>query len=1018
MRTAILAACFAALAMASAASAEEPATAPKAESELDKTWKTACEWAVGSAAVRVREARAKLIAMGEPALRKAIERLATTEGLELEAAQAVIAGIGAPAAIPLIEAAETDSLPDQVLRESMSLLSQINQKGQMQPEIRQKAEKAVLRNTKSTRLPVRLRALLVSSEFCLREAIPAAAELAKDPAESVRRGVALILGKFGGEEVVEPLVAFLHDRIMTVRFTAQDSLGLIGPKAFPPLIAAIEKEGDPIARRHLLVAMGATGAQGAEDPLRRRCLDAQDPIERGFALRGLLALLETRRNAASKVPEGDERNAAIGILKAEARDFAALAAEDPHPFVQAVRRLLLRTTGAILTPSAETSAPQPAPQESPQPGAPASVIPASAWAAVDEALAMMNMTREDLSFDKTPIKDEFRLSTVQRLLDYPLENFDRCDRIAKDLEAARGDPGRALSALAVLLDVPAANPPALPADPGDALDAYGSLFPELVPDKGGLAALPPGVRRALAWLLRGSAEARKLIEKAFAKLEDVDRATLVKAAPGAFAGSIPDLVYSGAAAAPAEVPEEALFKIALKVDRAALWEAAVVFAAHVAAAEAELAARMDPAVAAPANSPDAPMDGDVLYAQATPWGWVAVGGTGETRYRTDLFLAIDLGGDDRYLGRTAAAAGFCKGRPFASACIDLGGDDSYGSRHALDQGAGLLGVGMLVDRGGDDSYAGTNVVQGAGLFGAGILVDSDGWDRYRGDQFCQAAGAFGVGMLADRGGEWLAEPPVTEVSSNDRYDACRFAQGFGFTHGAGALMDFEGNDVYTAGGKYLHDPLYTDRFQSMSQGFGFGSRPVASGGIGILYDRHGNDLYSAEIYGQGSSYWLALGLLADDRGNDSYTLTHYGQGAGIHLSTGVLLERSGHDSYVTMSGVAQAGPHDLSVGILVDFAGNDRYLCPGVAQGCGWTNAVGILLDLGGNDAYGGNDGQQGWSIQGFSAPARGFPSVGILYDAWGLDRYSVGQDGAIWVVPVGGVGIDRPGGDPAAAKK
>jgi hypothetical protein len=649
------------------------------------------------------------------------------------------------------------------------------------------------------------------------------------------------------------------------------------------------------------------------------------------------------------------------------------------------------------------------PPAAPGPAKPASVLPASAWAAIDEALTYMNMTREDLSFDKTPIKDDFRLSTVQRLLEKPLETFDTSDRIVKDLEATRGDPLKALAVLAPLLDVKAAAP-ALPADPGQVLDAYRDLFPKLEADETALKALPLGVQTALAWLLRGSAESWRLLEKAFAPLSDAEKATVVKAAPEALGGPIPDLEYAGAAAAPAEISEEMLFKIALKVDRAALWEAAIVFAAHVDKAREALAAPGAPTGVVSALPAGAPVEGDALYAQPTPWGWVVVGGKGETRYRADLFLSIDLGGDDRYFGRTAAAAGFCKGRPFASASIDLGGDDAYGSKHSLDQGAGLMGVGVLLDLGGDDVYAGTNVVQGAGLFGAGILADADGWDRYRGDQFCQAAGAFGVGILAERGGEWLDDPPVTEVSSNDRYDACRFAQGFAFVHGAGALLDTEGNDVYFAGGKYLHDPLYTDRFQSMSQGFGFGSRPNASGGVAVLYDRHGNDVYHAEIYGQGSSYWLALGILADDRGNDAYTLTHYGQGAGIHLSVGALLDRAGNDSYLTMSGVAQGGPHDFSVGVLVDFAGNDRYLCPGVAQGVGWTNAVGILLDLGGNDAYSGNDGQPGGAIQGFSAPARGFPSVGILYDAWGADRYTVGKDASVWVVPVGGVGIDRPG--------
>jgi HEAT repeat protein len=285
--------------------------------------------------------------MGEPALRRAIERLATTDGLELESAQAVILGIGAPAATLLIETAENEALPDQVLREAMTLLSGINQKGLLTPETKPLAEKAVLRRTQSARLPVRLRALLVASEFGLREAIPRAVELAKDPGEGVRRGVATILGKFGGEEAVDPLIALLHDPLMTVRFPAQDALGQIGAPAVPRLEAALQKEENPLARRHMLVALGATGVRGVTGTL-DRFLQAKDPVDRGFALRGFVALLEARKAQAVKMAEGPEKEQVIAELKGEALRTAVRAGDDPHPFVQAVRVLLAKTTDAIL----------------------------------------------------------------------------------------------------------------------------------------------------------------------------------------------------------------------------------------------------------------------------------------------------------------------------------------------------------------------------------------------------------------------------------------------------------------------------------------------------------------------------------------------------------------------------------------------------------------------------------------------------------------------------------------------
>ncbi len=50
------------------------------------------------------------------------------------------------------------------------------------------------------------------------------------------------------------------------------------------------------------------------------------------------------------------------------------------------------------------------------------------------------------------------------------------------------------------------------------------------------------------------------------------------------------------------------------------------------------------------------------------------------------------------------------------------------------------------------------------------------------------------------------------------------------------LLDGQGNDIYSAGGKYKHAPLVPDDFRSLGQGFGFGMRPDFAGGIGVLCD--------------------------------------------------------------------------------------------------------------------------------------------------------------------------------------
>src|SRR5438045_9729187 len=98
-----------------------------------------------------------------------------------------------------------------------------------------------------------------------------------------------------------------------------------------------------------------------------------------------------------------------------------------------------------------------------------------------------------------------------------------------------------------------------------------------------------------------------------------------------------------------------------------------------------------------------------------------------------------------------------------------------------------------------------------------------------------------------------------DLAGSDAYRGARFVQGFGGTRGIGVLSDVAGNDTYYAGGKYSDAPLLPENFQSLSQGFGFGMRPSASGGVGILADHAGTDQYTAEVVGQGASYVFAMG---------------------------------------------------------------------------------------------------------------------------------------------------------------
>jgi hypothetical protein len=171
------------------------------------------------------------------------------------------------------------------------------------------------------------------------------------------------------------------------------------------------------------------------------------------------------------------------------------------------------------------------------------------------------------------------------------------------------------------------------------------------------------------------------------------------------------------------------------------------------------------------------------------------------------------------------------------------------------------------------------------------------------------------------------------------------------------LLERAGNDSYRAGWKYPDDRWPNRAHLAMSQGFGYGMRPWStgvgtSGGIGLLSDRQGDDVYDAGIFSQGGSYWYALGILHDWQGADRYSAGQYSQGSGIHLSFAALLDDAGDDSYDAYAWLEQGNAHDWSSGCLEDYSGNDTYRCSGASQGCGFFVSFAYLLDSHGDDRY------------------------------------------------------------------
>jgi HEAT repeat protein len=651
------------------------------------------------------------------------------------------------------------------------------------------------------------------------------------------------------------------------------------------------------------------------------------------------------------------------------------------------------------------------------------------------ALEYLQIAPEELGFDKLYAEDDtFRLAIVEELLNDPLRipgwQTETITRLHETLPHW-GDLTRLLGGLAEAPDPRAQSPHAALAPRTQAASARDTARPvAFAPNTPPHTMLAPPVERFIAQC----AAAETALQAAFARFDPALKSKLLIAAPAFWGDSTDplDKVRNGRLhfelGAPVdtalEITEDHILDLAVTLDRPALTRAAALF--YDALGDLETAVANLPLPAATETMPG--VTGSILTRFETPWGLLVIGGADANAYDEaalrDIAFLIELGGNDRYRGRAASAVGDLL-RPFG-ALVDLAGDDIYeaGDRDYVLGGA-LLGVAALIDEGGNDVYRAHDGSLGAGFFGVGLLCDAAGRDFFEGGTLCEGSGAFGLGALVS----WASDtaPPGPELDpdraweaglfaapgtgavpvrydDNDFYICARESQGFASTFGAGLLYDRTGNDTYSARGRYRHTPLRPNDFQSLSQGFSIGFRPRAGGGVGILMDDAGNDFYDAEIYAQGAGYWYSIGLLYDGAGQDSYHATQYAQAAGVHLAIGSLWDRAGEDQYVAHFGVTQGTGHDLSAAWLIDESGDDYYVVSD-GQAVSLTNSASFFIDGMGNDLYavpGIGQGALNW--------ARGFSGAAIFLDLEGKDAYPRGapaENGAVWTSDLNAIGID-----------
>jgi len=216
-----------------------------------------------------------------------------------------------------------------------------------------------------------------------------------------------------------------------------------------------------------------------------------------------------------------------------------------------------------------------------------------------------------------------------------------------------------------------------------------------------------------------------------------------------------------------------------------------------------------------------------------------VGGTGDNVYDTDALpdvaVVIDLGGNDTYREGTVSAQ-----RP-VMIILDLGGNVRISVRNPVSKVVRLWRVAAR-RLAGDDKYEAQDVAQEHALPAWVFLIDHAGNDTYRGLRRKSRLGHGWNRVLIDRAGD-------------DSYHSSLYAQDLA-GRSVRCPRRSQRRDHYYAGGKWPDPYDDTPGYDGWSQGVGVGPRGIANGGIGMLLDGGGDDIYEGDYFSTGGGYCL------------------------------------------------------------------------------------------------------------------------------------------------------------------
>ncbi|MHB8513222.1 MAG: hypothetical protein ACYDCC_13750 [Actinomycetota bacterium] len=427
-----------------------------------------------------------------------------------------------------------------------------------------------------------------------------------------------------------------------------------------------------------------------------------------------------------------------------------------------------------------------------------------------------------------------------------------------------------------------------------------------------------------------------------------------------------------------------------------------------------------------------------IISESTPYGDIVVKGTGDDVNNDNAFILIDLGGNNTYVGNTAAATGDLTGiandalnmtapspaeliaATQTRITIDLGNKDTFNGGSDTQGFGSNGGLGILVhDGNGPSSYSAGDHSQGVGvLAGVGILSDSGASNSFSGN--------FGVQGFSDAAGVGL----LIGGTGRDSYTAFVFSQGTGFDGGAAAtLVDLGGSNSFVCTGEVdtanVILPVSQSRPSTGCHGTGFGGQgALIDGGTGNHYYVQ-TSFQAMALIGAGllvsggkdfldSGEWsnglgvLGAAVVAIGPGDSTFFSNErtpsYSAWIDIYLGSngegyegvGVFNHASGNDAITSVVdktrfllqiacgiGCAYGG-----VGVFTKGTGNDSFATE-VGEGAG-VGGYAVMLKDAGDDTYSLTDGStrgQGYGEGG--GPLGIFCGVGYLVHYQGNATYS-----------------------------